>query len=56
MVDFDAHFTIDAIKIGFKKMLNLTWKMLSLKVVHLPIVPLMCACSLSCFHLDRISY
>ena len=43
--------TIHAIKIGF---LNFTWKVLSLKVVQLPL-----ACqsehSLPYFHLDRIS-
>ena len=53
MVDFAAHITIHAIKIGFKKILHFTWKVLSLKVVHLPIAyqsersPL--------FHLDRLS-
>ena len=54
MVDFAAHFTNHAIKIGFQKILNFTLKVLSLKVVHLPI-----ACqserSLCYFHLDRIS-
>ena len=53
MVDFAAHFTIHATKIGFK-MVHFTWKVLSLKVVHLPIV---CQSerSLRYFHLDRIS-
>ena len=51
MIDFAAHFTIHAIKIGF---LHFTWKVWSLKIIHLPI-----ACqserSLHYFHLDRIS-
>ena len=54
MVDFATHFTIHATKIGFKKIVHFTWKVLSLKVVHLPI-----ACqserSLHYFHLGRIS-
>ena len=50
MVDFAAHFTIHATKIGF---LN-TWKVLSLKVIHLPIV-CQSECSLRYFHLGRIS-
>ena len=37
MVDFAAHFTIHATKLGFK-IVHFTWKVLSLKVVHLPIV------------------
>ena len=38
MVDFAAHFTIHDIKIGFQKYyFFLTLKVLSLKVVHLPI-------------------
>ena len=37
MVDFAAHCTIHATKIGFK-IVHFTWKVLSLKVVHLPIV------------------
>ena len=52
MVDFAAHFTIHA-KNRFSKILHFTWKVLSLKVVHLQI-----ACqsehSIRCFHLDRI--
>ena len=53
MVDFAAHCTIHATKIGFKNS-NFTWKVLSLKVVHLPIV---CQSerSLRYFHLGRIS-
>ena len=35
MVDFAAHFTIHAIKIGFQKIVHFTLKVLSLKVVHL---------------------
>ena len=54
-VDLAAHFTIHAIKISFqKKRPPFTWKVLSVKVVHLPI-----ACqserSPRYFHLDRIS-
>ena len=53
MVDFAANFTIHATKIGLK-IVHFTWKVLSLKVVHLPI-----ACesehSLCYFHLGRIS-
>ena len=52
MVDFAAHFTIHATK---NRLLNtFTWKVLSLKVVHLPIV---CQSerSLRYFHLGRIS-
>ena len=40
MVDFATHFTIHATKIGFQKQYNtvhFTCKVLSLKVVHLPI-------------------
>ena len=50
MVDFAAHFTIHVIKI----ILHFIWKVLSLKVVHLPIT---CQSerSLRYFHLDRIS-
>ena len=52
MVDFAANFTIYTTKIGFQR--YFTWKVLSLKVVHLPI-----ACqserSLRYFHLGRIS-
>ena len=52
MVDFAAHFTIHSIRLS--KIVHFTWKVLSLKVVHLPI-----ACqsehSLHHFHLDRIS-
>ena len=35
MVDFAAHFTIHANKIGFQKYYMCTWKVLSLKIVHL---------------------
>ena len=53
MVDFAAYFTIHATIIGFKNG-TFSWKVLSLKVVHLPI-----ACqserSLRYFHLGRIS-
>ena len=53
MVDFAANFTIHATKIGFK-IVHFTRKVLSLKVVHLPI-----ACqserSPHYFHLGRIS-
>ena len=53
-VDFAAHFAIQAIKIGFKNSTFLR-KVLSLKVVHLPI-----ACqserSLRYFHLNRIRF
>ena len=48
MVDFAAHFTIHATNENF------TWKVLSLKVVHLPIV-CQSECSLCYFHLGRIS-
>ena len=51
IVDFAARFTIHTNSLS--KLLHYTWKVLSLKVVHLPI-----ACqserSLSYFHLDRI--
>ena len=52
MVDFAAHFTIQAIKNKLSKIEHFTWKVLSLKVVHLP-----CQSehSLCYFHLDRIS-
>ena len=53
MVDFAAHFTIYATKL-FSKILHFTWKVLSLKVVHLPIA-CQSECSLRYFHLDRIS-
>ena len=50
MLDFAAHFTINRIS----KIVHFTWKVLSLKVVHLPI-----ACqserSHRYFHLCRIS-
>ena len=36
MVDFATHFTIHAVKIGFQNS-TFTWKVLSLKIVHLPI-------------------
>ena len=53
MVDFAAHFTIQAKKKRLSKILHFTWKVLSLKVVHLTI-----ACqserSLHYFHLDKI--
>ena len=51
MVDFAAHFTIHATKIIAS---TFTWKVLSLKVIHLPIV---CQSerSLRYFHLGRIS-
>ena len=51
MVDFAAHFTIHAIKIGFQKAFS--WKVLSFKVVHLPIAG-QSERSLHYFHLDRI--
>ena len=54
MVDFATPFTIHATKIGYIKITHFTWKVLSLKVVHLPL-----ACqserSLRYFHLGRIS-
>ena len=54
MVDFAAHFTIQAIKTGFKKNIHFTWKVMSLKVIHIPIV-CQSECSLRYFHPDRIS-
>ena len=57
MVDFAANFTIHGTKIAFK-IVHFTWKVLSLKVVHLPIT-CQSACqserSLRYFHLGRIS-
>ena len=51
MVDFAAHFPIHAIKIGFQIIIvHFTWKVLSLKVVHLPI-----AYQSECINLGRIS-
>ena len=52
MVDFAAHCTIHATKIGFKN--STFYLVLSLKVVHLPLV---CQSerSLRYFHLGRIS-
>ena len=53
MVDFAANFTIHATKIGLK-IVHFTWKVLSLKVVHLPIA-YQSEHSLRYFHLGRIS-
>ena len=52
MVDFAAHLTIHATRL--LKIVHFTWKVLSLKVVHLPIV---CQSerSLRYFHVGRIS-
>ena len=54
MVDYAANITFHTTKIGFKKIVHFTWKVLSFKVVHLPI-----ACqsehSLHYFHLRRIT-
>ena len=54
MVDFAAHCTIHAIKIGFQNTTFYLESIMSLKVVHVPI-----ACqsehSPCYFHLDRIS-
>ena len=59
MVDFAAYFTIQAIKIAFKNSHftsqaikigfqnnTSTWKVLSLKVVHLPVVSVVSAISI----------
>ena len=51
MVDFAAHFTIHA---RLSEILHFTWKVLSLKVVHLPIASQSEHC-LPYLHLDRIS-
>ena len=50
MVDFAAHYTIHAIKIGFQ---IFTWKVLSLKVI---LIPIACQSERSSryFHLDRV--